>query len=202
MKNSLDNFTQASWNLGSALRHADAWVSSQGMDGIYNIPFTGVCSENCMLRLFWSFLILKNLSHKVYATSVQIWGKSSDPTLQKFYSCIELLLSVEVLLFPWVHLRRCSFSSSLIHLISDSIPPCQDPFITFWPIPVVAIGQVSGFQSVEDTLEERNHPLMHSELDCFLSCSQPALPVAIHMAAQLEKKHQENIYSFNVFKQN
>lgn len=152
MKNSLDNFTQAFWNFGSALRHADAWVSSQRMDGIYNIPFTGVCSENSILRLFWSFFFLKNLSHKVYITSVQIWGKSSHPTLQKFYSCIELLLSMEVFLFPWVHLR--------------------------------------------------NHPLMHSELDCLLSCSQPALPVAIHMDTQLEKKHQENIYSFNVLKQN
>lgn len=29
----------------------------------------------------------------------------------------------------------------LIRLISDSTPPCQDLFITFWLIPVVAIGQ-------------------------------------------------------------
>lgn len=73
--------------------------------------------------------------------------------------------------FLWVHLKRCSSRFPLIHLISDSPPSCQDPFIIFWLIPVAASGQkVSGFPSVGDTPEERNHPLMHSELDSLLSC--------------------------------
>lgn len=115
--------------------------------------------------------------------------------------------SMEVLSFQWEHLKRCSSMFPLIHLISDSLSPCQDPFITFWlpnSFAVVAVGQkVSDFQSVDHILRERNHPSMHSELDCLLSCWQSTtVPVATHTATQLEKKHWENIYSLGVIKKN
>lgn len=68
---------------------------------------------------------------------------------------------------------------------------------------VLPLQKVSDFQSTDHILRKRNHPLMHSELDCLLSCCQSAtVPVATHVAIQLEKKHWENIYSLDVLKQN